>query len=265
MNELFSFREGSLYCHRSLDEDPRPEDFPVHAHETPEIYLFLSGSGEYLVEGSRYPLSPGDLFLMRPAETHKLLIAGGKPYLRMAVHFPADQFASLDPEGRLLRPFYDHPLGVRNHYPAAQYPALSRILQELSPAPGCERLMILSRVLVLLSEISALWSDEKETVSEGSAPELVSYVNRHLFEPLSLGGISRTFSLSTSQVSRLFKEATGTSLWDYVSMKRLLSARARLLRGDSAQAACLACGFSDYSAFYRAYRKRFGCAPSDDR
>ena len=125
--------------------------------------------------------------------------------------------------------------------------------------------MILSRVLVLLSEISALWSDEKETGSEGSAPELVSYVNRHLFEPLSLGSISRTFSLSTSQVSRLFKEATGTSLWDYVSMKRLLSARARLLRGDSAQAACLACGFSDYSAFYRAYRKRFGCAPSDDR
>ena len=55
MNELFSFREGSLYCHRSLDEDPRPEDFPVHAHETPEIYLFLSGNGEYLVEGSRYP------------------------------------------------------------------------------------------------------------------------------------------------------------------------------------------------------------------
>lgn len=266
MTKLFSFREGSLYCHRSLDEHPQPEAFPIHAHETPEIYLFLSGRGEYLVEGSRYPLRPGDLLLMRPAETHKLLIEPDEPYLRLAVHFAADQFAALDPEGQLLRPFFDRPLGMHNHYPAAQYPGLAGILNGLDPAPGAERLMILSRVLVLLAELSSLHStDEKETVPGGPAPELVSYVNRHLFEPLSLGSVSRRFALSTSQVSRLFKEATGTSLWDYVSMKRLLSARARILRGDSAQAACLACGFADYSAFYRAYKKRFGRAPRDDR
>ncbi len=48
-------------------------------------------------------------------------------------------------------------------------------------------------------------------------------------------------------------------------MKRLLAARAMLQRGESAQKSAYACGFSDYSAFYRAYQKRFGHAPSADR
>ena len=170
MNDLFSFRDGSLYCHRSLDEAPKPEAFPIHAHETPEIYLFLSGRGEYLVEGTHYPLSPGDLFLMRPAETHKLLIEPDVPYRRMAVHFSSDQFASLDPDGRLLKPFFDRPLGQRNHYPAAQYPGLSEILDGFFPAAGSERLQILARILLLLTELAGIYaSEEKETVPEGPA------------------------------------------------------------------------------------------------
>lgn len=266
MNSLFRFRDESLFCHRSLDERPDPEAFPVHAHETPELYLFQSGRGEYLVEGSHYPLQPGDLLLMRPAETHKLLISPDDPYLRLAVHFPTDLFSSLDPEGQLMRAFFARPLGQRNHYPAAQYPGLSDPLVSLSPAPGAERLPIVSRLFSVLTEIAGLFAAEnEETGPEGLASELVSYVNTHLFEELSLPQIARHFSLSSSQLGRLFREATGTSLWDYVSTKRLLSARAMLQRGDSAQSACLASGFSDYSAFYRAYKKRFGCSPSEER
>ena len=93
----------------------------------------------------------------------------------------------------------------------------------------------------------------------------MGYVNAHLFEPLSLNDLGRAFARSTSQLGRVFREATGTSLWDYVVMKRLLSARAMLQRGETAVRAAAACGFSDYSAFYRAYRKRFGHAPSADR
>ena len=77
MTKLFSFREGSLYCHRSLDEHPQPEAFPIHAHETPEIYLFLSGRGEYLVEGSRYPLRPAVLQLPGPGRKCRKRISTG--------------------------------------------------------------------------------------------------------------------------------------------------------------------------------------------
>ena len=35
-------------------------------------------------------------------------------------------------------------------------------------------------------------------------------------------------------------------------------------RGETAGTASAACGFTDYSAFYRAYRARFGHSPKED-
>ena len=67
-----------------------------------------------------------------------------------------------------------------------------------------------------------------------------------------------------AEISRIFHQATGSSLWEYVTIKRLLAARAMIQRGEPAGTACLACGFSDYSAFFRAYRSHFGHVPRQD-
>ena len=75
MSALFEYRSDQIYCHHSLDERPEAERFQIHVHETPEVYCFLSGSGSFLVEGTNYPLCPGDILLMRPAETS----ARGRP------------------------------------------------------------------------------------------------------------------------------------------------------------------------------------------
>ncbi len=267
MEPLFSYREPLLYCHHSLDETPDPDAFSVHAHEMPEVYLFLSGHGRYLVEGTQYPLAPGDVLIMRQAETHKLLIEPDTPYRRLAVHFSPKLLEGIDPEGRLMRPFDHRALGQHNRYPKARFPKLSEAFSGIDPVPGQERFAILAGLLRLLSDLAAAFPalSGEEPDRGGAASQLVGYVNAHLFEPLSLNDLGRAFARSTSQLGRVFREATGTSLWDYVVMKRLLSARAMLQRGETAVRAAAACGFSDYSAFYRAYRKRFGHAPSADR
>ncbi|MBP3913408.1 MAG: AraC family transcriptional regulator [Lachnospiraceae bacterium] len=61
------------------------------------------------------------------------------------------------------------------------------------------------------------------------------------------------------------RKASGTSVWKYISIKRLLAAHARILRGDSVSEAAYACGFGDYSSFFRMYKKHFGRAPSIDK
>jgi len=100
--------------------------------------------------------------------------------------------------------------------------------------------------------------------AQGLQSQLVAYVNEHLFEPISLQTVADHFYRSRSQISRTFQQATGSSLWEYVSIKRLLAARAMIQRGESAGTACQACGFSDYSSFFRAYRSHFGHAPKED-
>ena len=87
------------------------------------------------------------------------------------------------------------------------------------------------------------------------------YVNKHLFEELSVPILAKQFFMSTSQFNRVFKQAAGASPWEYITIKRLTAAREKIRNGVSVQSACESCGFRDYSAFYRAYVKHFGCAP----
>ncbi|MEB7447300.1 helix-turn-helix domain-containing protein [Arthrobacter koreensis] len=67
--------------------------------------------------------------------------------------------------------------------------------------------------------------------------------------------------LSVRSVQALFAEA-GTSPAAEIRRVRLEHARALLGRGHAVQTACLASGFLDPGTFARAFRQRFGCAPS---
>ena len=87
MSHIFSYRDSELYSHHSLDLNPNPEAFSMHVHEMMEIYYFVSGSGAYLVEGVTYPLEPGDIMILRAAESHRLSISPATPYERIAIHF----------------------------------------------------------------------------------------------------------------------------------------------------------------------------------
>ena len=103
MEHLYFYRDEDLFCHHTVDACPDPKNFPIHAHEFMEALCFLSGRGEYLVEGSTYSLHPGDILVMRPAEAHKLMITPEEPYERIAVHFSRRIVSPFGEE--LLRPF----------------------------------------------------------------------------------------------------------------------------------------------------------------
>jgi len=269
MGRIFNYRDSELYSHHTVDEHPVPEDFSMHAHEWMEIYYFLSGRGSYLVEGVPYPLQPHDIMILRAAETHTLTISPDEPYERIAIHFSPALLAPFDPEERLLRPFLDRPLGQLNHYPASADPsgrlraAFSNFTFDTVPDI---RLNLLARLLLLLTTLDGMYQQSLpiHVPAQGLQSQLVAYVNRHLFEDVSVQSVADRFYRSRSQISRIFQQATGSPLWEYVTIKRLLAARAMIQRGEPAGEACMACGFSDYSSFYRAYRAQFNHSPKDD-
>ena len=105
-------------------------------------------------------------------------------------------------------------------------------------------------------------TDNKPTAEPTLSEYIVRYVNDMLCEDITVETLAEHFFLSTSQFSRLFKEATGASPWAYVTAKRLVRARELLQSGESAKKAAEDCGFKDYSVFYKAFVKRFGEKPS---
>lgn len=268
MSSIFQYRDSSIYSHHSIDIRPDIDEFAMHAHEWLEVLYFISGRGTYLVEGSQYPMEPHDVFILRPAEMHKLVIDPEVPYERIVIHFSPDMLSELDPSHDLLRPFYDRPLGQQNRYSLeSDSDGLLRAAFsafKFDHVPDI-RMNLIARLLLILTALDGLHgSGQLHTPAPGLQSELVAYVNEHLFEDISVQTIADAFYRSKSQVSRLFHQATGSPLWDYVVIKRLMAARAMIQRGEAANSACTACGFSDYSAFYRAYRKQYGTSPRED-
>ena len=264
MARLFEYKDADLFCHHSLDQRPSPADFYMHAHERMEILYFLSGDAEYLVEGSVYPLHPGELLVMNRAEAHKLQLCSDQPYERIVLHFSPSVLRGIDPDGLLLRIFAEKPLGKQNHYVSDRF----RVLFSDFDAAGSDAqlrlhmLLILANVLDELSNLTGSVSSADEP--ESSSQQILQYVNLHLFEDISLSSVSRAFFLSPSQLSRVFRRATGSSVGEYIRIKRLLAARERIINGSAPADACTACGFQDYSTFFRAYKAKFGHSPSLD-
>jgi AraC-like DNA-binding protein len=91
----------------------------------------------------------------------------------------------------------------------------------------------------------------------------VLYVDHHFREPLTLADVAAQAHLSPNYFSERFRDFTGTSFQAYLQQRRLRFARSLLAATDlGVTEACHAAGFNSVSHFGRAYRRRYGQAPS---
>lgn len=276
MTKADSYTTPRIIVRHSMDDVPNPKEFAMHAHDFYEILYFVSGHGNYLVESTAYPLEPGCTLLMRPGEVHKLDIQPDQPYERFVIHFWETGVMG-DPALRqqLLTPFLQRPLGVGNQFAAGEYDHefLYRCMTRIGQR--CHResldLMLTAMLPSVLAEFYDSYTrrqatdDDAATTARSRTGDIIQYVNAHLLEDLTLDKLCRQFYISKSQLGRLFRAATGSTPWDYILVKRLIEARRLILAGVPATRAAAECGFRDYSAFYRAYRKRYALSPAAER
>jgi len=261
----------NIYIRHAIDDCPDDSCFTMHIHEQCEIYFFVSGSVEYLVEGSKYPLDENSLMIMRPMESHKARIIEGVRYERYALNFPLAFANCIDSSGSLTRAFTDRPLGKNNMFSSAEtdMKLVHKLFTEMcvEDTDYNKQLTIKTHLFILLDMINRAYTERGNVHHKplSTAERIVMYVNNHLFDDISVPLLAKHFYLSASQFSRIFKQATGAAPWDYIIKKRLTAAKEKISNGQSSQSACESCGFNDYSAFYRAYTKYFGCAPTLSR
>ena len=91
--------------------------------------------------------------------------------------------------------------------------------------------------------------------------DCLAFVERNLASKLTLAQIAGELYVSQSTLSHLFKREMGISLHRYITQKRLVCACEQIERGGAPSAVFSACGYADYSSFYRAYVKMFGLSP----
>ena len=250
----------------NLDVHPVPESFTMHTHNLCEVYIFMNGKASFRIEGSEYRLERGDLLVMRPAEAHCIQVQPDHPYERLSIHFEPSLFERVDPEGKLLKVFLDREAGRFNRFAAAEFADQNYrvLLTQLMQPENCHRLNIVSVLLPLLNQLYQLYQQRGELAPATESTllfQVIRHINEHLSTPLSLDLLCEQFYISKPQLCRSFKRTTGASVGEYITAKRLLRAQGMLRAGSPPTHVCSACGFNDYSAFYRAYRKYFGVSP----
>ncbi|WP_168121342.1 AraC family transcriptional regulator [Paenibacillus sp. HB172176] len=118
---------------------------------------------------------------------------------------------------------------------------------------------------------SALEGELEELRSGNHKYELFKQIEQYMKEcfhdpDLSLAKIAEHFCLSNSHMSRLIKEATGSSWTDYVTELRVRHAKILLsTTNKSIQEIGLECGYLHGVSFGRVFKKQVGFAPGDYR
>ena len=259
--------EGFSISH-TVTKAPKDDDFELHIHESYELLCVVRGCVSYIVEGHKYKLSEGALMLMRSSETHKLVVEKSTEYERYVLNFSPSLVSKIGLSRELLSPFKEREIGEKNLYLAEEF-------KYLPPAVYFERAfsdkkslsendVIISLLSSLLCEIKRAFDNKEEftTRKRSVSEKIISYINDNLKNDITIEKIANSLHISKTQVSREFKGAVGTSVYDYVLTKRLILFNKRLGKEKNIQKLSQECGFHDYSSFYRLYKKRFGISPT---
>ena len=252
-----------------------PPKVESHQHSFYEIFFFLSGNVNYVIEGRNYKLRPGDILLTSSADLHCSDVHPGKPYERIVIWLANDFF-------EYMQYFFDEDFtscftdaAINDHRlvrPDSQSIAqLKQLCIQMSRAKNSGQTGSAALTTAYLTEflvhVSRAYYDAPDSVKQdmtenGKINQMITYINDHITEELSLDLLSSIFYTSKYYLGRQFKQFTGLTLYQYIMKKRLIIARDMLRTGSTVMDACLWCGFRDYSNFLKAFKREFGQNPS---
>ena len=115
-------------------------------------------------------------------------------------------------------------------------------------------------------KVPTLGSGTTDDVLPGAVSTAIRLFSEHIEEPIQIADVARATKISTRQLDRAFKRATGQSPLKYYRMMRLEKAR-QMVRysSDSLTEIALAVGYSSPAWMVRHYRQMFGMTPQDER
>ena len=230
-----------------------------HIHSHLEMVYLCSGSAVAVLDGKRYPMAPGDLFLAFPNQIH--CYEKTEPvniYLVIFTGEMHEQLQNLLP-GRLP----GDPVLKKERLPediALRLASLSRMSRSDSPY---EKLSATGGLLALLGEVLSLFSYEKAQESHDSVKQILCYCAEHYTEPLTLDTLSKALYLSRFHISHVFTRRIGLTLPQFLGKLRVARACTLLAENMPISQVAFSAGFSSIRTFNRVFAEEKGMTPRE--
>lgn len=252
-----------------------------HCHDFSELVLITAGSGSQFIDGAEYPVTAGDVFLVRGRSSH--CFPDRRQVSMLNVQFDPERLAlpygflrqipgynvifQLEPTMRGYRGGGNRLRLDRNGLALAeeQIRQLRTELKQRTPGYEAAALALLLELIVFVSRRYG-GSPAPNHAALLRMGEVISRIERDYASPITLARLAAIACTSPNNLLRLFRTATGSSPIEYLLKVRLRRA-AELLRKSALPVGEIAaqCGFNDSNYFTKRFRSLYGESPRNYR
>lgn len=250
--------------------EPYYKPIEFHNHDFWEFYIFLDGNVTYHIEDKVYNLCSTDILIIPPGKMHRPVFTNQEGvYERIVLWVNPHYISTIDNQYgylvAMLEQFEEHNC-YRINLEQKEFKLLTCILEKLiesfNSGTGTTTIVNQAYLTIFISLISNSGSAQNDTKQTNFVPQIINYINEHLNEVIYLDDLCNRFFISKFHLIRMFKEYTSSSVYDYIIAKRIILAKVLLRDGASAIIASQQCGFTDYSNFYKSFKRKTGMTPS---
>lgn len=264
-----TFNPEILYVFDCWTKEPRTSH--AHAHDFAEISVILEGEAHYTLDHKSFTAKAGTVMLFNPGVMHQdeQLPETWSHQLHIGV-----RNVSFEGYKRNYFPFTSSiiHLGERHHEFINR---CWRLLEEKSNRGIGYDLMIktlVMEIIVLLLRSESSQDLEKSTLKvketdlekQALVNNIIYYLENHHNEVISLDTLSDTMYISSTYISKVFKEETGDSPINYLIKVRLNRAKQLLESQDTTvKEVAETVGYQDAYHFSKLFKKHYGKSPSE--
>lgn len=241
---------------------------PCHWHIEDEIILMKKGSADYIINGEKITLRPGDCALCRGGSMHSMNLKQGQEIEFFAIVFEMSYIYNRED---VCRDIIDN-VDICNYYNAddEKLKNLINMFDEICDVTYEGRFGYQLCVKKLLSEAfdfiignglyRKIKSDPKINIKNISAA--IRYIHENYSEKILLADLAASTGYSQSYFEEYFKICTGQTPIEYIISYRIEYARQLLEESEmSITDVAASCGFQNVSYFIRTFRKMYGLTP----
>ena len=254
----------------------QPTGFTDHWHTAMEIIFTLENTYTIEAHQQKYVMEPGDIAIIPSGTVHS--ISSPEKGCRFVFMFEPNLFSQL-PGFNYVLSLIPQPVLINYDTNPQLYRAETALLWELVEhywGNGLTKdLNIFSTMIRFFSTFGEHTANViPPTINNSStAGSLVSrlsmvldYLDTHYSENITLEEAANIACFSKFYFTRLFKQYTNQTFYDYLSTKRIKAAEQMLIIPNlPITEISLKAGFSSLSSFNRTFKRLKGCSPSEYR
>jgi len=237
------------------------KNYELHWHDCFEIELMLRGSAVQVLNGVRYEMIPGDIYMLNPTDFHSMETTGATVYNIM---FSEDM---LDKE--VLQKILSIGKNIFFHLDSREMQniefLISRMLYEFIHYTNYSDTIIqnlLECLFITILRKCNFDAKDKNSAENDSVRKAILYLHSHYQEDPTLTQLSEIAGLNKNYFSSLFHNSTGKTYKEYINSLKLDHAKKLVLTGNTPiNEICYDSGYKSFTNFLRVFKETYGVSP----